>query len=124
MLFSAIGDVFLQLPAGTVWWLSTATGSLEQIAGSEADFTAKLAGGQVDEWFLPGLVEALQSNGKYLLPGECYSYTTLPVFAEGSFSVENMFPLGAEEHFGVTGHIMKQIRGVPDGAEVSIRVEE
>jgi len=34
LLFSAIGDVFFEVPAGTVWWLSTATGSLEQVAES------------------------------------------------------------------------------------------
>lgn len=124
MLFSAVGDVFLQLPSGTVWWLSTATGSLEQVAESEAEFISKLAGEQVNEWFLPGLVESLRSSGKQLLPGQCYSYTTLPVFAEGSFSAENMFPLDAKEHFGVTGHIMKQIQALPDGSKVSIRVEE
>lgn len=124
MLFSAVGDVFLQLPSGTVWWLSTATGSLEQIAESEADFVAKLSGEQVDEWFLPGLVESLRSSGKHLLPGQCYSYTTLPVFAEGSFSVENMFQIDATEHFGVTGQIMKQIRALPDGTKVSIKVEK
>lgn len=124
MLFSAVGDVFLQLPSGTVWWLSTAAGSLEQIAESEADFIAKLSGEQVDEWFLPGLVESLRSSGKHLLPGQCYSYTTLPVFAEGSFSVENMFQIDAKEHFGVTGQIMKQIRALPNGARVSIKVEK
>ena len=124
LLFSAIGDVFLQLPAGTVWWLSTATGSLEQIAESEADFVAKLASEQADQWFLPGLVEALRSSGKHLRPGQCYSYTTLPVFAEGSFSVENTYPIEANEHFGLTGHILKQIQALPDGAQVSIKIVE
>ncbi len=124
LLFSAIGDVFLQLPAGTVWWLSTPIGSLEQVADSETDFNAKLMGEQVDEWFLPGLVEALRSSGKLLLPGQCYSYTTLPVFDEGSFSVENMYAIDAKEHFGVTGNIMKQIQALPDGSKVSIKMVE
>ncbi len=120
LLFSAIGDVFLRLPAGTVWWLSTATGSLEQVAGSECEFADLLRGDRVDEWFLPGLVDALQAMGKRLSPGQCYSYTTLPVFAQGSFSAENMFPLSAAEHFSLTGRIMRQIQSLPDGANVSI----
>jgi hypothetical protein len=124
LLFSAVGDVFLELQAGTVWWLSTATGSLEQVADSESDFVGMLNGEQAEEWFLPGLVEALQSAGKHLAPGQCYSFTTLPVFAEGSFSVENMLPLSAKEHFGVTGHVMQQIQSFPDGTEVSIKIVE
>ena len=124
LLFSAIGDVFLQLPAGTVWWLSTPIGNLEQVAESETDFIAKLEGEQVDEWFLPGLVEALRSSGKHLLPGQCYSYITLPVFGEGSFSIESMYPIDAKEHFGVTGNIMKQIQALPDGSKVSIKMVE
>jgi len=123
LLFSAIGDVFLQLQTGSVWWLSTATGSLQQVASSESEFAALLAGEQVNEWFLPGLVEALQSAGMNLLPGQCYSYTTLPVFAEGSFSVENMYPLSAKEHFSLTGHVMQQIQSLPDGAKISIKFE-
>jgi len=123
LLFSAVGDVFLQLEAGTVWWLSTATGSLEQVAESEAEFRSLLGGEQVNEWFLPGLVKALQAAGKSLSPGQCYSYTTLPVFAEGSFSVENMYPLDAKEHFSLTGRVMQQIQSLPDGAQVSIKFE-
>jgi len=122
LLFSAIGDVFLQLPAGTVWWLSTATGGLEQVAESEPEFVDLLAGERVNEWFLPGLVQALQSAGKHLQPDQCYSYATLPVFSDGSFSVDNMHPMNAKEHFGFTGDVMRQIQSLPDGARVSIQV--
>ncbi len=124
LLFSAVGDVFLQLQAGTVWWLSTATGSFEQVAHSESEFISMLAGEQVNEWFLPDLVEELQSAGINLLPGQCYSYTTLPIFAEGSFSVENMHPLSAKEHFSFTGHVMQKIQSLPDGAKISIKFEK
>jgi hypothetical protein len=124
LLFSAVGDVFLQRQAGTVWWLGTATGSLEQVAESEAEFVALLEGEHVNEWFMPSLVEALKSAGKQLSPGQCYSYTTLPVFNEGSFSVENMYPLSAKEHFSFTGHVIKQIQTLSDGTPVSFKIEE
>ncbi|MGS0757266.1 hypothetical protein ACVBEH_23120, partial [Roseateles sp. GG27B] len=42
VLFSAIGDVFLELPAGAIWWLSTATGDLEQVADSREHFIRML----------------------------------------------------------------------------------
>jgi hypothetical protein len=46
------------------------------------------------------------------------------VFAEGSFSVENMFPVDAKEHFALSGHIIKQIQSLPDGSQVSISIKE
>jgi Domain of unknown function (DUF1851) len=120
ILFSAIGDVFFVLPAQTVWWLSTATGELEQVAQNQAAFMEALKTDRIDEWFLPGLVEALMENGHVLAADQCYSYLVFPVFAQGSFSVENMFCLSLKEHFRVSGEIHRQIRSSPDGSSVRI----
>lgn len=124
LLFSAIGDVFFKVPAGSVWWLSTATGSLEQVAETPTAFAALLATEKVDEWFLPGLVAALRDHGKCLGAGQCYGYTILPVFAEGSFSVENMGVASAAEHFAQSGHLHRQLRLLPDGASVRVTVQD
>ena len=124
LLFSAIGDVFFEVPAGSVWWLSTATGNLEQVAESRANFREFLGTDKANEWFLPGLVETLRSVGKILEPHQCYTYAILPVFAEGSFSAENMHPVSAAEHFSLTGHVHESIRQLPDGANVQIAIKE
>ena len=124
LLFSAIGDVFFEVPAGTVWWLSTATGSLEQVADSQATFRELLGTEKADEWFLPSLVEALRSSGKKLQPHQCYTYAILPVFTEGSFSAENMHPVSAAEHFSLSGRVHESIRQLPDGANVQITLQE
>jgi hypothetical protein len=116
VLFSVIGDVFLALPSKTIWWLSTATGSLEQVAPDRATFAALLRTQRADEWLLPGLVGALQRAGKRLTEGQCYSYLTYPVFAQGSFSVENMDVMSASEHFAFSGALHARLRGRPDGA--------
>lgn len=124
LLFSAIGDVFLELPAGAVWWLSTATGSLEQVADSQADFRKLLETQRTDEWFLPGLVEALRRNGKKLQPHQCYTYAIFPVFTAGSFSAENMHPVSATEHFSLSGRVHERIRQLPDGASVHVVIQD
>jgi hypothetical protein len=121
-LFSAIGDVFFEMAAGSVWWLSTATGDLEQVAQSKADFLALLETDAVDEWFLPGLVTYLNSEGKVLKKGECYSYRTLPVFAQGSFSAQNMFVSNARLHFETSGEIVSQLRLLSDGAQANLLI--
>ena len=124
LMFSAIGDVFFEVQAGTVWWLSTATGSLEQVAESRDKFRELLGTEKADEWFLPGLVEALRSSGKILTTDQCYTYAILPVFAEGTFSVENMNPVSAAEHYSLAGNVHESIRQLPEGAKVQVTVTE
>lgn len=120
VLFSSLGDVFFEVAAGTIWWLSTATGDLEQIAPTKADFIHSLGSDAVDEWFLPGLVTYLHAEGKVLGEGECYSFHTLPVFSQGSFSAENMFVSNARLHFETSGEIIRQLRALGDGSEVEL----
>lgn len=123
-LFSAIGDVFFTVAAGSVWWLSTATGGLEQVADSREHFSLLLEDEDADEWFLPGLSAALHAHGKSLGAGQCYSYTVFPVFEHGSFSVENMFAVSAAEHFARSGKLHESIRALPDGAEAQMLLDD
>ncbi|MCZ8253807.1 MAG: DUF1851 domain-containing protein [Hylemonella sp.] len=124
LLFSALGDVFLRLPAGTVWWLSTATGSMEQVADSPEQFQELLAGEQAQEWFLPGLIDVLRAQGKVLRDDQCYTYAIYPIFSAGSFSAENMHPVSAQEHFSASGHLHESLRKLPDGAKVQITITD
>jgi Domain of unknown function (DUF1851) len=120
VMFSAIGDVFFFVSAGSIWWLSTATGSLEQVAASHEEFLELLEGESKDEWFLPGLVKFLKSQGKVLAPDQCYTYAVFPVFEHGSFSAENMHPINSAEHFLLSGKLFESIRQLPDGADATI----
>jgi hypothetical protein len=122
-LYSVLGDVFFEVPAGTVWWLSTATGGLEQVAQSKQHFLELLESESVDEWFLPGLVVYLKSESKNLLPTECYSFHVLPVFEQGSFSAENIFVSEATLHFATSGQTIRQLRGLKDGAPARILID-
>ena len=122
LMCTVLGDLFLQLASGHVWWLSTGTGDLCQVADSAPQFRAALAGQAGDEWLLPGLVEALARTGKALAPGQCYTFSTFPVFAAGSYSVENMFPVEAHAHFAMSGWIHKRICHLPDGATVDLAI--
>jgi len=124
LLVSALGDVFVELAAGSVWWLSTATGSLELVADAREDFVALLEGEQADEWFLPGLVDVLLAQGKALGPEDCYTFTVLPVFQEGSYRAENVRVVSAAWHFAATGQLLERIRQLPDGTAVQLVIED
>ncbi len=124
VLFSAIGDVFLEMPAGSIWWLSTATAALEHVADSRTEFAQRLRTDATDEWFLPGLVDVLRIQGKVLGPDQCYTFAILPIFAEGSFSAENMHPTSAAAHFAASGQLHERIRKLPEGAQVQITLTD
>ena len=93
VVFSAVGDVFLEPDSGGVWWLNTGVGELTQVAESPQEFRDLLGTEFADEWFLPSLVESLHAAGKIAQAGQCYTYVTLPVFAEGKYDVANLNPV-------------------------------
>jgi hypothetical protein len=121
VLFSVMGDVFLEPDSGGIWWLNTGTGEFTRVADSIEQFRDLLRSEVADEWLMPGLIEQLHAAGKIPEPGECYTYVTLPVFAEGKYEVDNLNPVPAGEHFSVTGHILHEIAELPDDAKAKLQ---
>lgn len=120
-LFSVWGDVFLDQD-GRIFWLNTGTGEIVEVASDLDDLQTRLAGEQVDEWFLPHLVDELHQCGLRPSAGQCFTYVTYPVFAEGKYEVANIRVVAAREHFGLSGELHRQIANLPDGAQVRISV--
>jgi len=124
ILFTALGDMFFEVPSGEVHWLNTGTGSVTHVAANLSEFERHLETDLAVDWFLPALIEQLVAAGKVLKTGQCYSFTTLPIFREGTYTVDNLRPCGAKEHFGFTGDVHKRIHDLPDGAKVQFKVVE
>ncbi|HEX5362964.1 MAG TPA: T6SS immunity protein Tdi1 domain-containing protein [Gallionella sp.] len=113
VLFTALGDVFFQPDSGGIWWLNTGTAEVTRVADSVDQFRELLGTEIVDEWFLPDLIEQLHAAGKVPDDGECYTYVTLPIFAEGKYEVDNLNPVPAYEHFMLTGDIHCEVLSRP-----------
>ncbi len=109
VLFSVLGDVFIEPDSGGIWWLNTGTAEVTRVADTLDEFRERLGTEAADEWFMPVLVEALHAAGKAPEAGECYTYVTLPIFAEGKYEVGNLNPVPAGEHFALTGRILQEI---------------
>jgi hypothetical protein len=124
ILFSALGDLFYQTPSGEIWWLNTGTAEVSKVAESQSEFQRLLKTDMADDWLFPPLIEKLIKAGKALSPGRCFTFVTLPIFREGTYTVENLNPVDAREHFRLTGHIHKEISSLPEGAAVKIKVVE
>lgn len=122
LLVSAIGDMFLTDSNKKVYWLDVGVGELKLVAGGLQDFEEKLKNiDQVNEWFMIDLITVLRLSGIKLKDGQLYSYKKLPIIG-GDYASDNFVPLDIEEHFGYTGDIHKQIKNLPDGTTVELKI--
>jgi Domain of unknown function (DUF1851) len=122
LLFSALGDMFFQVPSGEVHWLNTGTGEITKVAADQAEFRGHLDSELALDWFLPDLIDELAAKGQVLEPGQSYTFVRLPIFREGTYTADNLRRINAREHFGLTGRIHQQIHDLPDGTEVNIKL--
>jgi hypothetical protein len=103
--------------------LDVGNGSLEKVAESSPDFWRKINEAEsANNWLMIPLVDQLVAAGNVLEPGRCYSFIIPPVLG-GEYTVENTASLKVQEHFGVYASIHDQIKELPDGAQVRLRVK-
>ncbi len=120
ILVSVIGDLFLELEDGSVKWLNAGEGTFTKVANSVAQFQLLLQNDDnIDNWFLPLLVEKLITGGKVLKEGEIYSFRKPPVLG-GEYSFDNFEQTSISVHFAFSGQICEQIKDLPDGTPVKI----
>ena len=105
---------------GAVHLLEAAAGMIERIAETEEEFWRRI---RLDEdgWQLRPLVDRCREAGKLLREGECYAFTTLPLFG-GEYVVENVWTCPWREWFAFTGEIHVQTKDLPEGARIRIKV--
>jgi hypothetical protein len=122
LLVSAIGDMFLTDKGKRVYWLDVGGGEFTLVADTIEDFEEKLRNvEQVNEWFMLDLATELRHSDNKLKDGQLYSYKMLPIIG-GDYATDNFAPLAIVEHFGYTGDIHKQIKDLPDGTKVEIKI--
>lgn len=120
--WSAAGDLFARAPNGAVLRLDTGGGTLERAAPSLEAFEHFLRDTEkAAELLLLPVVRAFEDRHGPLGAGECLGFTTLPILG-GSYTVENRYRLSMAEHAAFTGDAHRQLRDLPDGAAVKIKI--
>lgn len=123
-LVNRFSDLFLVLPDGSVHMLEVGAGSLTRLADSREEFCAQMDEDDVAEnRLLIPLVDNLVAQGVTLLPGQCYAFKIPPVLA-GEYTVENVAPLSITDYLGAYASIHLQLRDVPDGAQVVLKLAD
>jgi hypothetical protein len=115
---------FLILPDGSVHMLDIGAGSLTKMAESRDEFSRLIdEDDNANKWLMIPLVDRLVAAGIHLQPGQCYSLLIPPILG-GDYTIENTVVLSITEHYGVYGSYHEQLRGVPNGTKVAIKVEK
>jgi len=123
IIISCIGDMFLSDSKDNIYWLDVGEGKFEVVADNMEDFKGKLKQSEfVDEWFLPDLVDELITTKGIPEQGKLYGYIKLPVIG-GNFLPHNFEQTDIEVHFGISAQIHEQVKDLPVGAPVNIKIK-
>jgi hypothetical protein len=121
-LVNKFADLFLVLPDGAVHMLDVGAGTLKQVADCRKDFCVKIdENDNANQRLMIPLVDRLVAAGVVLQPGQCYGFKTPPVLG-GEYTIQNVGPLSVWDYLSAYGSLHEQIRDVPDGGQVIIKV--
>jgi hypothetical protein len=122
-IVNRFGDLILVLPDGRVQFVDIGGGTIQTIAPSREHFFDLVdSGSNANDWFAIPLVDHCVGAGLVPAPGQCYMYAIPPILG-GEYSVDNFRVGGIKSHFDFLAEIHRQIKDLPDGAKVSLRVE-
>ena len=121
-LLTKFGELFFVQSNDEIGMLQVSAFSYAVVAKNETDFFEWLLDpDKMTEWFLAPLLETVQASGKALDPGRCYSFVT-PLGLGGELKPENVMAIPIEEHFKCWGEVFRQIKDLPDGAQIHLKV--
>jgi hypothetical protein len=120
--WASSGDLFAIDRRGAVLRLDTGGGEFETVAASVGDFGNALRDpARANKLLLLPVVRAFEQQQGALRAGECLGFTVLPVFG-GVYTVDNRFRLPITEHAAVTGELQRQLRDLPNGGTVPLKI--
>ena len=115
-------DLFVVMSDNSIHMLDVGAGTFTKIANSREEFSILIdEDDNANEWLMIPLVNELVQLDILLQPGQCYGFKYPPVLG-GQHSVENVGVLPVWDYLGTQGSIHEQLRDVPDGTPVKLKV--
>ncbi|MBN9524093.1 DUF1851 domain-containing protein [bacterium] len=123
-LVNRFADLFVVLADGSVHMLDVGAGTFNRVAASRDEFCTRIDDTETAaEWLMIPLVDRLVEAGVRLGPGQCYGFKTPPILG-GDYAIENVGPLPVADYLGACGAIHAQLKDLPDGSQVELKVTE
>jgi hypothetical protein len=123
-LLTKFGELIVEQEDGAIGILQTSAATYSVIAKDATDFCEWLADpDKLAEWFLAPLVDRLEKAGRTLTPDRCYCFKQ-PLCLGGGFDDSNIGTIAVRESFLAYGELFRQIKDLPDGAQINIKITE
>jgi hypothetical protein len=121
---TAFGDLFLRVETGVIFKLDIAIGQLKQIAKSETEFrNLARAKEQREAWFAERDELAAAAGGLKPGPEQCIAFKIPVLFTEGN-APNNAYVGSLYEQVAFLGDLHRQIKELPDGGKVQLRLQK
>ena len=121
-LVNRFGDLFLVYDDNSVNFFDTSACTFSKIAASRDEFCSLI---DLDEnasnWLMIPQVDAAVRSGMHLSPGQCYNFKVPPCLG-GSWDLANISVTDLEVHLSFSADIYRQIKDLPDGTKINIKV--
>ena len=118
------GNAIVKCDDGNYFRIMPEEWSCELIARSAEDLEAKrLSEDFIRDWQMARLVELANAAHGPLNEGQVY-YLVLPGVLGGKYSTENIRKISLREVLSYSGDMARQIEGLPEGAQVTIKVKK
>jgi hypothetical protein len=121
-ILTKFGEIFFCHEDGKIGMLQVSGFQYQVVAKDQTDFREWLVDpDKTTEWFLAPLVDRLEAVGKRLAPEQCFSFIR-PLALGGALTMENVMVISIREHFRCWGDVFQQMKDVPDGGHVILKV--
>lgn len=121
-MVNRLGDIIAVYEDDSVHMLDIGAATVQHLANNRDDFIEQIGNDEnANLWLAISLVDACIAVGMRLDTDQCYSYT-IPPFLGGKFEVGNLHPCDLSVHYSYLAHIYRQIKDLPDGAKVDLKV--
>jgi hypothetical protein len=124
VLQNAFGNLIFLDEHGQYWRICPEELSCEIVATNEEHF-AKLQNTSefIEDWTMRELVERAQSAFGLLHPDRCYCLK-IPAVLGGAYTLANIGTIDRAELISFSGDVAKQVKDLPDGAQVRFRITD
>lgn len=118
------GNLIIKDVKGKYWRLCPEECTCEVIASSRENLDV-IASDQefLHDWYMNRLVD-LASKKLGMLPEGSKYFLRIPAVLGGEYRVSNFAIAPLHEIIGISGHIARQIKNLPDGATVQLKVSD
>jgi len=118
------GNAIVRAADGGYWRICPEELTLERVAGSAEELAQLRADPEFEtDWSMVALVEAAVVRLGRPANGRCF-YLVVPGVLGGAYDADNMRTISLEELHRLTGDLARQIEGLPDGAQIELKVRD